>query len=297
MIPGVTGGDMVDIRATYAKFNGKFCLRFAIRQAVDNLNDLWFGQFANSISEGNLRALNMLPCFTAANLANRLREKVKFFRNFSVRQALVAQIQDFNNLLFGNPGVVMICAAWSAFARTFMAFSAFLVHIGHVIGLCSKKQMSRINAVGHVAMMTYIIPFWYSAKMNLPANAVSKFWSFWCTHLTVTKRHCVASPKPASLSFLDFEPKTIFYWNGFEQAGTLPTTKSASATSHIAGWYRELFSTFFANTGNLHTLFAPIKKPLAGGIGAVVSSKRTPRQRAIEAYNICARFPNYALAR
>lgn len=46
-----------------------------------------------------------------------------------------------------------------------------------------------------------------------------------------------------------------------------------------------------------HTLFAPIKKPLAGGIGAVVSSKRTPRQRAIEAYNICARFPNYALAR
>jgi len=297
MIPGVTGGDMVNIRATYTKLNSKFCLRFAIRQAADNLSDLWFGQFANSIGKDDFGAWNVFPGFTSANLTNRLWKKVELIRNRSIRQALVTQIQDFNDLFFGNPGVVMICTAWSAFACALMTSSAFLVHVGHIIGLRAKKQMGRINAVGYVAVMAHLVSVWYRTKMNLPTETMGESCSARCAYLAVTKKHCVAGPKPTSLSFLDFIPEAIFDWNGLKQAGTLPTAKSASAAAHTAEWYREFFSALFANTGNRHTLFAPIKKPLAGGIGAVVSSKRTPRQRAKTAYNICARFPNYALAR
>lgn len=297
MIPRVTGGDMVNIRATYTKLNSKFCLRFTIRQAVDNFGDLRFGQLANGIGKGDLGALNMLPRFTTANLTNRLWEKVKPFRNFSVRQTLITQIQDFNDLFFGNPGVVMFCAAWSAFACARMTFSTFLVHIGHVISLCAKEKMFWVYAIRRIAMMANEQIIWDRSIVQFPAIAMNKLRFASSVNLPMTEGHGVTSPKPASLSFLDFIPEAIFDWNGLEQAGTLPTAKVSSAAAYTAEWYREFFSALFANTGSGHTLFAPIKKPFAGGIGAVVSSKRTPRQRAKTAYNICARFPNYALAR
>lgn len=125
--------------------------------------------------------------------------------------------------------------------------------------------MIGIHAGRIVATMANVQAFRYGSISHFIAESVSAYLRLRqqaTNKTTITVMVFGSCPKPTSISFLDVAPKVFFERDSF-------------------GWH----------------MFAPIKKPLAGGIGAVVSSKRTPRQRAKTAYNICARFPNYALAR
>jgi len=228
-----------------------------------------------------------------------------------MRHASLSKLENVIDFLFVKFRLPVSRALWSA---------AFLFGVCHVFGLRTKEKMFWIYAGTIITTMANIKTRNYGSVMEFITKAMglhSIFREFSTDQDAITVRVFGSSPNPASIGFLDVVPKIIF--DG-EQALMFViasfTAIFCAALTQPKAFSRKLTIALWTDTANAaptindygwfivqavyvlcHTLFAPIKKPLAGGIGAVVSSKRTPRQRAKTAYNICARIPNYALAR
>lgn len=88
-------------------------------------------------------------------------------------------------------------------------------HVGRVVRLCPKKQMTRVDTWRVVAAMQHTKPCRYFSVSKLPSHSVShkKTLAFlsvasFC-YLTVAGLAGAALPNPTRLSLLRFCPKTI----------------------------------------------------------------------------------------
>jgi hypothetical protein len=255
MLPRLTANNAKDSCRLDAKLTGKSRLPLTLLEALKYLYNFGIVEDSHAIGKGDFGALNMCPRFTSANLTNGLSEKIELFRDFLVRQSLIAKGKNFNNKFICQSGIPVRSAVWGVSrASTIMAFSSFMVHVSNIVGLCAKKEMIGIHArrivISTWAVVANFYPFWNGAAVKFPTKAMNQDGAALIVHLTMTKRHFVASPKPTSSGFVDLTPKT-------------------------------LADRFSFSILRVH-MFSPIEKPFAGRNRCVVSSKRTPRQRADE---------------
>lgn len=107
----------------------------------------------------------MRPALTQNNFVYRFESNSKLFRNPSLNNSSLMQGSYFQNIFFGEfrqPG---------PFPSRRIA-PLFLRLVGHVVLICSKKQMLWIDARWVVAFVANTKTGWDGSKIQKPNNAV-----------------------------------------------------------------------------------------------------------------------------
>jgi hypothetical protein len=77
-----------------------------------------------------------------------------------------------------------------------VTISALLEHVGNIVFVCAKKQVSRINAGWIVAMMEYMHPFWNRAMLQFVTKAMRSAHAIWRAKITIPARGSSGLPLP-----------------------------------------------------------------------------------------------------
>lgn len=80
----------------------------------------------------------------------------------------------------------------------------------NIVGLGTKKQMAWINAVWDITFVANNQPLRDWAVVEFPAKSMHQHCPIRVIHLSVTRGHGVAGPKPASISLFDHAPESFF---------------------------------------------------------------------------------------
>jgi hypothetical protein len=134
---------------------------------------------------------------------------------------------------------------------------SFLHHIGYIIGLRAKKQMSRIAAYWIVATMKYLHSFWNRAVCESIGGSVGTFIAALATcNYAVSIVIGGTSPYPALTSFINSLPQSrckVFSW--LTQRTAMGRTKATIADLYLIRTRLKRMRTYLAVSINQLALF------------------------------------------
>jgi hypothetical protein len=196
--PGLAGNNALDRAFMDAKLAGQSGLAFAILEAIQNLDNIMFGQLADSIGKQNIGASDVIPSLTAAEFANILWNDVVFRGDLGVRKSLIAEVKDFNYLSLRKLGIPVILSVLRLFHWVAVAYTSLCRRISHVVFLSAREQVIRPNAGTNIAFVTHILSIGNWAVVDFVANAMSKANGVIANiELAVSMLHPASRPKPA----------------------------------------------------------------------------------------------------
>ncbi len=194
----------------------------------------------------------MSPALTLNNFINtatalfEMRNKLKNSHLTGIKKP-----SDFQNGFIGKVG-------------TYFARHSFLVRaIGHVVIMCSGKQMRRIHACSIVALVENKMAVWYRAIVKQVRKSVWRVWLAVKMKVSMPVFALASSPKPALSEFwnvcrnwpvfINFSPKSGFGRNGGsvfisheQKTPTKPEVKPEQLVGNGFGRCQSLSSLFFA---------------------------------------------------
>jgi hypothetical protein len=109
---------------------------------------------------------------------------------------------------------VCICKLCRCLAST-ISLSPLLAHIIRIVLVCSKKEMTRIYARWHIAVMKYVKTVWNRAIMYFPRNPMCLIHSLCFTvQPPVAKWAGTSAPQPATRVWFSHNIflKPLFNW-------------------------------------------------------------------------------------
>lgn len=155
----------------------------------------------------------MSPSISLENMMNNDFVHSEYFRNRSLGLAFFFGFKNKWDVGFFQFGMG---AERTSFNHSFFKSMA------HIIGLCSKPKMRRVNAkfiIETFAIMKNEFISWYlpfverirePMSRNILLNGI-----FPCTDMSVSTRHNTSSPEPAGFCFFNFRPEIFFDRNWF----------------------------------------------------------------------------------
>ncbi len=102
----------------------------------------------------------------------------------------------------------MILAGCS-FVRSVVFRSSLVRHIGHVLGLCPKKEVRGVHASGDIATMADTQSFGNNSIVEFPTKAMCAHGHSSSVELSVSRVLGVTSPKPAGFSLVHLVPEAL----------------------------------------------------------------------------------------
>lgn len=129
------------------------------------------------------------------------------------------KLSDFNNLIFRE------FRGPNHFAFSLSVFKYF---ISHVVGMCSDKQMLRVNAISYVTFVKNLFSFWDFSEMVNPrvsmGGHLDAFFAAIRPKKTISCYKDCSTPQPTSTSFFNIFKESYMRWRGHG----LPITSIAS---------------------------------------------------------------------
>lgn len=179
-------------------------------------------------------SLNMLPIKTMKNIINYLSVYAKLFSQMRL-YASVRSLQPLfdNKSRFFRQFRLCLLAAHNMRRITKTTFNNTILHI---VNIGAQEQMVRVNTVSNITSMTNQLTLWDISKVQFIRHTVnfcaSIFTHFWYCHLSIAFSIKRASPKPTSIGFINFIPKSVFNRNSASHISTI--TKSIAFVKELA---------------------------------------------------------------
>lgn len=145
----------------------------------------------------------MCPCFSMDDKQDGAFHDSISFCKFTRRDGWV-NIANLQNIIFSKFCIAM-CRPFSSI------LSSFSHHIGHIVFICSKKEMVRIYTISNVTFMKNMHFIWNWPPMENPGSSVCRY-RLACTapsEKSISMSGNAGFPKPTSFSFLNFIPKSF----------------------------------------------------------------------------------------
>ena len=146
---------------------------------------------------------DMSPSFSPYGVRYTTSGNAMLDTQFFLRDpALCILAANLSNLFFCENGV--------AFALVFTVFLAiFTFHVGHIVGMCAKKQVVRIYALSIVAVMTDVHALWNRAVAQLVTKPMCERHCWLDIESSVIGICFVAHPLPTAVwrIFVDVFPE------------------------------------------------------------------------------------------
>lgn len=206
MRPVFSGQDVADRGRRDAIASGNRSLGFAHSRSCKDVSDVGGSQFgagvivavlssANGIS---VRRNNVRPCPTIDDAADVAPVNTEVFRNSDRGFARCSSLANGANIIVGQNRVAV---------RGASRMTAFSDAIGMVVFVGADKEMCRVAAPGHVALMKDAQPFGNGTNQNRPGDAVShQLTTSPVIDGAVSVLIC-SGPQPARFRLLDVSPE------------------------------------------------------------------------------------------
>lgn len=168
----------------------------------------------------------MLPYLALDNQVHIARCGAEPSTYLGLSHALCGEGANFKHLRFGELGLSSLFAA---------RLSALLHLVLHVVVICTKKQMVRVDTSAHVATMADEHAVRDGAVMHYPRKAMGAFFGAVPTAdlnnpITMTVATC---PQPTAIGLLDMRPETFGKWKQV-RASSMPLDESVWLSFDVA---------------------------------------------------------------